>query len=386
MNDRIQPRSWLVVGLLTLLLVLGLILLPGCSEKQDLSSGPATSQLGPPLSLENQQVRSVMAVQDRHTSSLMADRNVIGTATGLTDDGRLAVLVLLENPIAPPVKGSASVSNLPRNLEGIPVVEMVVGKIRPLANAAAHQVKQTPPIQLGTSGGWRYDLANGFCCSGTLGSLIHVGTTQYVLSNYHVFWGDIVPGGNGRVATAGDPVIQPGLVDVACDANGAQNVANLSGSGSLPAANVDVGYAQVISGLVRTDGAILDVGTISASTTGAFIGQAVKKSGRSSGITRSSVNGLNATVSVQYDNECAGAVAFTKTFTGQILVKNKFHGQSFLIAGDSGSLMVEDVSTNPRAVGLLYAGSSTTAVANAIGDVLSWVSGNAGGSAGMVGQ
>src|SRR5467141_3345751 len=108
-----------------------------------------------------------------------------------TDDGRLAVLVLLENPIAPPVKGSASVSNLPRNLEGIPVVEMVVGKIRPLANAAAHQVKQTPPIQLGTSGGWRYDLANGFCCSGTLGSLIHVGTTQYVLSIYYVFWGDI---------------------------------------------------------------------------------------------------------------------------------------------------------------------------------------------------
>jgi hypothetical protein len=34
--------------------------------------------------------------------------------------------------------------------------------------------------------------------------------------------------------------------------------------------------------------------------------------------------------------------------------------------------MVEDVATNPRAVGLLYAGSSTTAVAQPIGSVLSY--------------
>jgi hypothetical protein len=244
----------------------------------------------------------------------------------------------------------------------------------------SHTAKQTPPIQLGTSGGWRYDLANGYCCSGTLGSLIHIGTTQYVLSNYHVFWGDRVSGGNGRVATAGDPVIQPGMVDIGCNANNAQNVANLSGSGSLPGANVDAGYAQVISGMVATDGSILEVGTLSASTVSAFIGQAVKKSGRTTGLSRSSVSGLNATISVQYDNECAGGVAFTKTFTGQIVVSNS--GSRFLNSGDSGSLMVEDVSTNPHAVGLLYAGSSFDAIANPINSVLSWV----GGGAGMVGQ
>ena len=65
----------------------------------------------------------------------------------------------------------------------------------------SHTTKQTPPIQLGTSGGWRYDLANGYCCGGTLGSLVKVGTTQYVLSNYHVLEADIVSGGNGRVAS-----------------------------------------------------------------------------------------------------------------------------------------------------------------------------------------
>ena len=69
-----------------------------------------------------------------------------------------------------------------------------------------------------------------------------------------------------------------------------------------------------------------------------------------------------------YDNECAGGAAFTMTFTGQIVIANR--GSKFLAGGDSGSLMVEDVTTNPRAVGLLYAGSSTSAIANPIDEVL----------------
>jgi hypothetical protein len=89
---------------------------------------------------------------------------------------------------------------------------------------------------------------------------------------------------------------------------------------------------------------------------------------------------------VAYDNECAGGAAFTKTFTGQILVKNNNRKSSFLISGDSGSLMVQDVSTNPKAIGLLFAGSSTIAVANPIDAVLSWIGTNANGTAGMVGQ
>jgi hypothetical protein len=384
MKNRFHRSTMLPLVLCFALALLATMFLAGCAEHQDASSGPVSAQTTEPLSKENPQVKSVMLVQDRNTPALMADKNVIGTATGLTDDGRLAVILLLENPVDS--KSARGTYALPQNLEGVPVVSEVVGKIRPLAGVADHQVKQTPPVQLGTSGGWRYDLANGYCCSGTLGSLVHVGTAQYVLSNYHVFWGDIVPGGNNRVATSGDPVIQPGMVDISCNAANAQNVATLSGRGSLPSANVDVGYAAVISGMVRTDGSILEVGTISATTVGASIGQAVKKSGRSSGLTRSSVSGLNATISVAYDNECAGGAAFTKTFTGQIVVKNKNRGQSFLISGDSGSLMVQDASTNPKAVGLLYAGSSTTAIANPIDAVLSWIGSDAGGTAGMVGQ
>ena len=130
--------------------------------------------------------------------------------------------------------------------------------------------------------------------------------------------------------------------------------------------------------MVQTDGAILEIGTISSQTVAASINQAVKKSGRTTGLTRSTISGLNATVSVAYDNECAGGAAFTKTFTGQIIISNR--ASKFLAGGDSGSLMVEDVTTNPRAVGLLFAGSSTLAVANPIGEVLSFL------GATMVGQ
>lgn len=103
----------------------------------------------------------------------------------------------------------------------------------------------------------------------------------------------------------------------------------------------------------------------------AFIGQDVKKSGRTTGLGRASVDALNATVSITYDNECAGGTAFTKTYTGQIITSNR--GSKFLAGGDSGSLMVEDVTTNPRAVGLLYAGSRSLAVANPIDEVLSFL-------------
>jgi hypothetical protein len=85
-----------------------------------------------------------------------------------------------------------------------------------------------------------------------------------------------------------------------------------------------------------------------------------------------------------YENECAGGASFTKTFTGQIVIANK--SSKFLNSGDSGSLMVQNLATNPRAVGLLYAGSSTSAIANPIGEILQFIGTALGGTATMVGQ
>ena len=342
------------------------------------------------LTLDHPNVRAVVAVQNTLTTDLMKLPGVLGTAVGLDDSGQTALVIYVDQDS--PSRADI-IRGLPPQVRGIGVKVELTEKFRAFAGkppggggggGVSHTAKQTPPIQLGTSGGWRTDLANGYCCGGTLGSLIQVNGVQYILSNYHVFESDIVPGGNGIVATTGDNIIQPGLIDVGCNAANAQNVATLVQLSSLPGNNVDCSVAQVISGMVSTSGAILEIGTISSSTVGASLNQAVKKSGRTTGLSSSKVSGLNATISVAYENECAGGAAFTKTFTGQIVIANS--KSQFLNAGDSGSLMVENVTTNPRAVGLLYAGSSTSAIANPINEVLQFVGGKLGGTATMVGN
>lgn len=371
MNRSFTQRRTMTILLVGIVLALSLGLW-GCSGDSTSTVGPDASNFAADqpvtvLDKTNPQVQSVMAVLDRNTSRLMEDSDIIGTAVTVDEAGRPAIMLLVTSETA---RNAA-----PLRIEGVKVRIFMTDRIvamkgRPGGNNGVdHQAIQTTPIQLGTSGGWRTDLANGYCCGGTLGSLIQVGGSKRILSNYHVFEADIVSGGNGIVATTGDYIIQPGLIDISCNANNGQNVATLVVTSSIPGSNVDCSSANVISGMVDESGAILEIGTISGSTTGSFVGQAVKKSGRTSGLTRGEVAGYYATVSVAYDNECAGGAAFTKTYTDQIVIG----GRGFLKGGDSGSLMVEDVTSGARAVGLLFAGSRRYAIANPIDEVLSFL-------------
>lgn len=360
----IRRRAFL--GLLTAIGLVGL-------------SVPSQGQSQAGLDHRSPRVQAVMALQNSVTPEFMGIEGILGTATGVNAQGAVAVIVYVNQNSR---RQADLVKGMPKAIRGTPLVVELTDEFRALGKPGAtpgrgkpkpptevdHKAKQDRPILLGTSGGWGLDLANGYCCGGTLGSLIQIGGVNHILSNYHVLESDIVSGGNGVVATIGDPIIQPGLIDVGCDASKAQVVATLVPWHSLPDSNVDAAVAVAEPGMVDSTGAILEIGAVSSQTATASIGQAVKKSGRTTGLTRSSVSGLNATVSVTYEDECAGATAFTKTFTGQIIIKNR--RSSFLAGGDSGSLMVEDVDSNPRAVGLLFAGSSTTAVANPIDEVL----------------
>jgi hypothetical protein len=315
-------------------------------------------------------VRAVMNVQDEATPSLMQQPEILGTAVSIGDDGNPVLKVYVNRE---GTNVGQAIRSLPREVRGTPVQVELMDEIRAMGNTQ----KQAPPIALGTSGSWAYDLANRYCCGGTLGALVRIGTAQYVLSASHVLEGDIVLGGNNRIAQTGDPIIQPGLIDEQCNRFLAQSVATLVKKRSIATSNTDCAIARVIGGMVRTDGAILGIGTISHYTAAAALNQHVKKSGRTTGLTRSHVSGLNATVTVVFDRECHGST-YQKTFTGQIVVSNA--SQAFLRAGDSGSLLVQDVSPNPRAIGLLFAGNNSSAFANPIGQVLNFL------SASMVGK
>jgi hypothetical protein len=315
-------------------------------------------------------VRAVTAVQGEVTPDLLYQPEILGTAVGVAATGAPVLTVFVDRDAA---NAGEVIRNLPRQFRGVGVQVDLTDEIR----AMGYTAKQTPPIRLGTSGGWAYDLASGYCCGGTLGSLVKIGTTQYILSCSHVLEGDTILGGNNRITKTGDSIIQPGLPDVQCNRTLAQTVGILVKKNSLSSSNVDCAIARVVLGKVRTDGYILGIGTISHYISAAALNQRIKKSGRTSAVTHSWISGLNATVKVSGTNECHGATYY-KTFTGQIVVSNS--SNTFFKPGDSGSLLVQDISINPRSIGLLFAANSTVAFANPIGQVLSFL------GASMVGQ
>jgi hypothetical protein len=228
----------------------------------------------------------------------------------------------------------------------------------------AHRDEQQFPIQLGTSGGNINDSSKAFCYGGTLGALVEdANGNQYILSNNHVL-------ARTNLATIGEDIIQPGLIDQSptCFKDTTDIVADLSAvipilfktKGTMPPNSVDAAIARVRAGKVDPTGFIIDIGTPSSDTVAPSLGIAVKKSGRTTGLTNGNITAVNATIDVSYGS------GKTARFINQIVVGSG----NFIAGGDSGSLMVEDGVPSPRAVGLLFAGGSNTAIANPIDDVL----------------
>ena len=231
--------------------------------------------------------------------------------------------------------------------------------VTPLALAdtgAAHKTKQTPPVKMGTSGGSANDISSAFCCGGTLGSLVMRDGVLHILSNNHIL-------ARSGSATVGEGALQPGLIDTGCRSTDSNIVGDFAGDiVPLRTANVDAAISTARSN-VDTSGAILDIGVPCSNTQNATVGLPVMKSGRTTGLTTSTVQAVNVNVQIRYQKGCGSGKKFTATYTNQIATGNMSAG------GDSGSLLVSDDGTsNP--VGLLYAGSSTLTIHNPIQDVV----------------
>ena len=229
---------------------------------------------------------------------------------------------------------------------------------------ANHQASQLRPIQLGSSGGNISDRSKAWCCSGTLGALVTKNGVQYVLSNNHVL-------ARTNEGAVGDAIVQPGLIDEAptCAQDTGDTVAHLSEWVPMSfrrgtSNTVDAAIAEVQAGQVAGDGAILDVGVVSATPATPAINMPVQKSGRTTGHTSGIVAAVAVTINVKYGNSCGGGRG-TGTFKNQIRVTPG----SFSAGGDSGSLIVT-TATPPAPVGLLFAGGTNDTFANPIQSVL----------------
>jgi hypothetical protein len=278
----------------------------------------------------------------------------------------------------------------------------------PLENQAA----QTAAVQMGSSGGNNNDVdvdSNGNiidCASGTLGSLVRdQASNLYILSNNHVLADSDLTNPNDEGATP--TIIQPGLVDTGCTQAPGNIITPTGGTGAairsigtlqyyVPlnngSANVDAALANTTSANVDTTGAIIALGAGAGGTsqiasaapvagTGEVLTAAnlsnihVAKSGRTTGLTCSTVDSIDASIKVSYYKDAAETQFYvSKTYTGQITMP----GNYFSDAGDSGSLVVDTANAQP--VALFYAGSAGTAtepgesIAQPIGDVLSELS------------
>lgn len=239
----------------------------------------------------------------------------------------------------------------------------------------SNQMAQNIPVKLGTSGGNAKDSSvQGsltFCCSGTLGALVQRNGTLYILSNNHVL-------ARSDSASIGDAITQPGLIDANCSSTGTTTVGNLSQFVNLQTAgaNVDAAVAQIVTGTVDTTGSILSLGATATGSVAdagpphagpgitATVGENVAKSGRTTGLTCSSVSSISLATSIDYQQGCSTGSTFTVNFTNQISVA----GGSFSASGDSGSLIVDETTADP--VALLFGGSDTDTVGNPVAEVL----------------
>lgn len=330
-------RTWFVVGLVAL--VLASLFVIGCGEQPEATNpAPASQQLPASLTKGNPLLDEAMSIQERHTDRLMAVPEVVGTGIGADKDGNPVILILAR---------SENIRELPKTIEGYGTRVEVVGDVVAMAGFKGTY----RPVPGGVSVGNANE-----CASGTLGCIVIKNGVKYALSNNHVF-------ARENAASAGERINQPGRYDAKplCAQTG--QIGTLADFKpivfSTSASNtIDAAIASFVSGISTTCSMVNNLYTPTSSVVAPTVGLAVKKVGRTSGLTSGTIAGINVTINVGY-------TAGTARFVNQIYVAS-----AMIRSGDSGSLMVTSTGNNP--VGLCFAGGSGSSFANPIADVLSY--------------
>jgi hypothetical protein len=316
-------------------------------------------------------VRAI-AAQERHTAALLKRPGVVGTAVGLTTSGAPAITIYTER---------IGIGGLPQSLDGFDVMVKVTGKILPLhhckgAHASDPSCESPPgdedptssgeptdrfdrPVPIGVSAGNVESITTDgifiSCSTGTLGARLLGGSTGYALSNNHVF-------ALSNEATANSDIVQPGPADaepVCADHSGADTIGTLydyepivfstEANNTLDAAIALEDPANSIGKATPADGygmpRTVPLNCDEAVSCANLLNQAVQKYGRTTGLTKGVITGVNAIIHVGYNSG-------TARFVDQIEVSGR--GGGFIKSGDSGSLLVTDPGRQP--VGLLFAG------------------------------
>lgn len=325
-------------------------------------------------------LRTAIAAQAAADRQLLGTDGVVGTAVGFDATGGHVVMVYLERPTD---------LDLPHTFAGVPVAVEITGPFVALGEMPTtlpragdgegdsegegdgdgddgidRKAVFERPVPIGVSTG------HSAVTAGTIGARVTDGTRVYSLSNNHVY----AASNGGRV---GDDVFQPGMVDGGRDPEDALGTLHdfeplRFCNVGCPANTIDAAIAVTTSGdldrITPEDG----YGAPRPRPVEPALGQTVQKYGRTTGWTKGRVTGIHATIDVQYRNGNA-------RFQDQVVITGT--KGAFSNPGDSGSLVVTDgvLLGDRRPVALLFAGSSTSTLANPIGPVLDrfgvWIDG-----------
>ena len=235
-------------------------------------------------------------------------------------------------------------------IEGTYEAQTASKKKLPTVDAQADTVKYRP-LQGGISIGPDRSVG-GYIYAGTLGCMVKDNTNgkTVMLSNFHVMCID-------NTWHAGDQMDQPSLIDTGTNADGVGALIR-----AVLSSHVDGAIASINAG-ISANATVVGIGNVNGTAT-AVLGSAVRKRGRTTALTYGTIDGLSGSVNVNY-----GAGLGTRTLTDQIFIKaDTAHNAMFSDHGDSGSVIMD---SNNNVVGLLFAGSGDTTIANPIAFVQS---------------
>lgn len=295
---------------------------------------------------DNQErLNTIQTVKENNEAQLFALDNVSGIGVGYKvtknkASDEMCIKVFVQKKMSQ--KDLSKTQVVPKEIDGVKTDVYEVGSI----SAQAYTAKLRPAKP-------GYSIGHYKITAGTFGGIVRDNCypgRYYILSNNHVL-------ANSNNAAIGDAILQPGRVDGG--KNPRDKVATLTkfvpikfGSGQYNL--VDAAIARPLNSALIM-GSIYRLG-IPKGTQEATLNMDVIKTGRTTRTTANRVIAIDATVAVNFGG---GNVAY---------FKNQFMTNDMSNGGDSGSLLLN--RDTRKAVGLLFAGSSTVTIFNNIHNVM----------------
>jgi hypothetical protein len=296
---------------------------------------------------------SALTAQERVTDEWLTLDGVVGTGIGIDGLGNAVLQVYLT---------AAGAAMLPRFVGSVEVVPQVTGPF--VALPAPDDDRADPkrgfqrPVPIGVS------TSHPRVSAGTIGARVTDGSRAFALSNNHIF-----AASNG--GAEGDNLLQPGVADGGKDPDDTIGTLfefeplHFCGGGGCTPNRIDAAIALTSPDALGDETPKGGYGSPRRWTVEPALGLEVQKFGRTTGLTVGRVTGIHATIDVQYRDGMA-------RFEDQIVISGAGGGGGFSAGGDSGSLVVTrgTLFGDRRPVGLVFAGSSVSTLANPIDPVL----------------